>query len=193
MLVLCLCIQELVDVFNNVLNETNEAGWTELQTISSGSQTLLQNAERYGTYLATTVNDTDESLMLVRENISELYYVSLLLNTLTNMSNTLLNIRSIPPFFLLDLECIVCPIIFTYLHTHCLYCAAFVVVAAEVVDASRNISDVVFPQYSDQLDNFTAMNVSDTVQVTIPGDALNRITDNSTASGQYIHCVRVVT
>ena len=58
-------------MFNNILNETNEGGWRELQTISSGSQTLLQNAERYGKYLATTVNDTDEPLMLVRENISE--------------------------------------------------------------------------------------------------------------------------
>ena len=58
-------------MFNNILNETNEDGWRELQTISSGSQTLLQNAERYGKYLATTVNDTDEPLMLVRENISE--------------------------------------------------------------------------------------------------------------------------
>ena len=68
---LCLYIQELIDVFNNVLNETNEGGWTTLQTIGSGSQTLLQNAERYGAYLAATVNNTDEPLMLVRENISK--------------------------------------------------------------------------------------------------------------------------
>ena len=67
-----LYIQELVEVFNNILNETNQAGWTELQSIGSGSQTLLQNAERYGTYLASTVNDTDDPVMLVRENISEL-------------------------------------------------------------------------------------------------------------------------
>ena len=71
MMCLCLYIQELIDVFNNVLNETNEGGWTALQTIGSGSQTLLQNAERYGAYLATTVNNTDKPLMLVRENISK--------------------------------------------------------------------------------------------------------------------------
>ena len=58
-------------MFNNILNETNQAGWTQLQTVASGSQTLLLNAERYGTYLATTVNDTNEPLMLVRENIGE--------------------------------------------------------------------------------------------------------------------------
>ena len=59
-------------MFNNILNETNQAGWTELQSIGSGSQTLLQNTERYGAYLASTVNNTDDPVMLVRENISEL-------------------------------------------------------------------------------------------------------------------------
>ena len=66
---LCIRLQELVEVFNNILNETNQVGWTELQTVASGSQTLLQNAERYGAYLAKTVNSTDESVVLVRENI----------------------------------------------------------------------------------------------------------------------------
>ena len=56
-------------MFNNILNETNQVGWTELQTSASGSQTLLQNTERYGAYLAKAVNNTDESLLLVRENI----------------------------------------------------------------------------------------------------------------------------
>ena len=65
-------MQELVDVSNNILNETNQVGWVELQSVASGSQTLLQNAERYGTYLASTVNDTDQPVVLVRENISEL-------------------------------------------------------------------------------------------------------------------------
>ena len=59
-------------MFNNLLNETNQVGWTELQSIEPGSQTLLQNAERYGRYLASTVNDTDDPVVLVRENISEL-------------------------------------------------------------------------------------------------------------------------
>ena len=52
----------------------------------------------------------------------------------------------------------------------------YTVVTAEVVDTSSNVSDVVFPAYPDQLDTFTAINVNDTVQITIPGDALNRIT-----------------
>ena len=58
-------------MFNNVLNEANEGGWTALQTTGSGSQTLLQNAEHYGMYLAATVNTTDEPLILVRENIGK--------------------------------------------------------------------------------------------------------------------------
>ena len=65
--------QDLVEVFNNILNETHETGWQQLQTVDSGSQTLLRNAERYGAYLASTVNDTDEPLVLVRENISEFH------------------------------------------------------------------------------------------------------------------------
>ena len=44
------------------------------------------------------------------------------------------------------------------------------------MDTSSNVSDVVFPEYPEQLDNFTAMNVNDTVQITIPGNALSRIT-----------------
>ena len=51
------------------------------------------------------------------------------------------------------------------------------------MDTSSNVSDVVFPAYPDQLDNFTAMNVNDTVQITIPGDALSRISGNSSGSG----------
>ena len=56
-------------MFNNILNESNQVGWRELQTVASGSQTLLQNAERYGAYLVRTVNSSDESVVLVRENI----------------------------------------------------------------------------------------------------------------------------
>ena len=64
----------LVEVFNNILNEINQAGWPALQSVASGSQTLLQNAERYGIYLASTVNDTDSPVILVRENIGEFFY-----------------------------------------------------------------------------------------------------------------------
>ena len=63
----------LVEVFNNILNEINQAGWLELQSVASGSQTLLQNAEHYGIYLASTVNDTDSPVILVRENIGECF------------------------------------------------------------------------------------------------------------------------
>ena len=66
-----------MEVFNNILNDTNQVGWLELQTVASGSQTLLQNAERYGTYLAGTVNDTGSPVILVRENISEFFYAGL--------------------------------------------------------------------------------------------------------------------
>ena len=62
----------LVDTFNNLLSEENQAGWTQLQNVSSGSQTLLQNAERYGKIFAGTLSSADNStIMVVRENISE--------------------------------------------------------------------------------------------------------------------------
>ena len=61
----------LVDIFNNLLSETNQAGWTQLQTMSSGSQTLLQNAERYGKIFASSLSSTDKSRVVMRDNISE--------------------------------------------------------------------------------------------------------------------------
>ena len=68
--------QELIDVFNRILNESHQAGWTQLQTVSSGSQTLLQNTERYASYLASTLNNTNESLVLTRENVGKILYTS---------------------------------------------------------------------------------------------------------------------
>ena len=66
-----------MDVFNNVISEGNQAGWTELQTVGSGSQTLLQNAERFGRVLASKIHDNDgnDALLLSRENIGILYFL----------------------------------------------------------------------------------------------------------------------
>ena len=136
-LIWCVCncayIQEIVDVFNNILNETNEGGWRELQTISSGSQTLLQNAERYGTYLATTVNDTDEPLMLVRENISELNtsIVCLLLDIYQHVKHSLKHITYLGIAF----------------GVHCIYIQLFIIYLHSVSD----IYNIVLPLYIIQL------------------------------------------
>ena len=69
-----LCVQTLVDVFDNVLNEANEDGWHQLQTVDSGSQSLLRNTERYGVYLASAVNDTSTPAVVGRNNIGEWRY-----------------------------------------------------------------------------------------------------------------------
>ena len=62
----------LVDIFNNLLSEANQASWTQLQTMRPGSQTLLQNAERYGKIFAGTLSSADNStIMVATENISE--------------------------------------------------------------------------------------------------------------------------
>ena len=61
-----------MDVFNNVLSGNNEVGWRELQSVSSGSQTLLHNTERYAAYLAGIANDTEQPIVLARENIGKL-------------------------------------------------------------------------------------------------------------------------
>ena len=55
-----------------MLDEANQESWNQLETATSGSQTLLHSTERYGAYLANTVMDTDTPLTLVRENIGEL-------------------------------------------------------------------------------------------------------------------------
>ena len=63
--------QVLLDVFNNILDEANEDGWDELQTETSGSQTLLKSVERYGAYIAKTINDTADPVLLARTNIGK--------------------------------------------------------------------------------------------------------------------------
>lgn len=68
--------QNLADVFNNVLNKTNQIGWQQLQTIGSGSETLLRNAERYGMYLASALNDTNTPIIVGRKNIGMLLWYS---------------------------------------------------------------------------------------------------------------------
>ena len=62
-------------MFNNVLNKTNQIGWQQLQTIDSGSENLLRNAERYGIYLASAVNDTSTPILVGRQNIGKSYTV----------------------------------------------------------------------------------------------------------------------
>ena len=66
-----------------MLDEANQESWNKLVTSTSGSQTLLHSAERYGAYLANTVMDTDTPLKLVRRNIGEL-----LLDSVLNINST---------------------------------------------------------------------------------------------------------
>ena len=54
---------------------------------------------------------------------------------------------------------------------------------AEVVDM-LNVSDTVFPASSDQLGNFTATEMDDTAQITIPAEALSRLNAGNNNSGQ---------
>ena len=45
--------------------------------VSPGSQVLLDNAERYGLYLARSLNDTNPAQLLSRKNIGMVYWESL--------------------------------------------------------------------------------------------------------------------
>ena len=45
-----------------------------IMQVSPGSQVLLDNAERYGIYLARSLNDTNPAEVLSRENIGKFYY-----------------------------------------------------------------------------------------------------------------------
>ena len=60
------------------------------------------------------------------------------------------------------------------------------VVSAEVVDTSSTVSDFVFPESPSQLDNFTSVDVNDTVQITIPAGALTTLTEETGGSGQCL-------
>ena len=61
-----------------MLDEANQESWNQMETATSGSQTLLHSAERYGAYLVNTVMDTNTPLTLVRENIGEFMLNSVL-------------------------------------------------------------------------------------------------------------------
>ena len=65
----------LLDVFNNILDEANEDGWDQLQAETSGNQTLLCSEERYGAYIANTINDTADHVIFSRTNIGKFIYI----------------------------------------------------------------------------------------------------------------------
>ena len=60
--------EPFVDILNNVLNETNFAGFQELGT---GAQILLDTAEVIGGYIARAVasDDTVDEVQVSRDNI----------------------------------------------------------------------------------------------------------------------------
>lgn len=64
------CMQIILDVINNLLNETNLGGWQILQSVypNTASSLLLSNTESYGLYVASTIN-TSTSIMLSRSSI----------------------------------------------------------------------------------------------------------------------------
>ena len=58
-------------MINNVLDEDNQAGWEALQLNDVGSQALLNNAERYGLYVAMATNETTDNISISRDNIGK--------------------------------------------------------------------------------------------------------------------------
>jgi len=65
--------EAIVNILNNILDESNLNGWRDLQRVSPGSQVLLDNAERYALYLARSLNNTSPSRVFSRENIGMKY------------------------------------------------------------------------------------------------------------------------
>ena len=61
-----------MDVINNVLYEENQVGWELLQQSDAGSQSLLNNAERYALFVAMARNETAENVTVSRDNIGKL-------------------------------------------------------------------------------------------------------------------------
>ena len=60
----------VVDSLNNILAVRNSRGWTDLHQTTVGSQALLENAERFGIYLAYSMTEIGESV-ISRENIGK--------------------------------------------------------------------------------------------------------------------------
>jgi len=67
-----------VEVFNNVLDEDNQAGWETLQQNSVGSQALLNNAERYALFVAMASNGSSNNISISRDNIGKKVMLTLL-------------------------------------------------------------------------------------------------------------------
>ena len=70
--------QGIVDVLNNVLEESNAEGWRELQSMTVGSQLVLDNAERYGFYVANVIDENESDILFSRNNIGKQYHVIIL-------------------------------------------------------------------------------------------------------------------
>ena len=60
-----------METFNNALDRNNSAGWHELQQSQSGSEELLSNTETYASYLALSINDTDDTTQYSSQNLGE--------------------------------------------------------------------------------------------------------------------------
>ena len=60
-------------------------------------------------------------------------------------------------------------------------CLLTTVVAAEVINGA-NVSDVVFPASPEQLQNFSG-DITETVQITIPAESLERLSDGDSEPG----------
>ena len=53
---------------------------------------------------------------------------------------------------------------------------------AEVVDTS-SVSDIVFPAIDSDLDNFTAVEMNNTAQITIPAEAITTLSAANSSEG----------
>ena len=53
---------------------------------------------------------------------------------------------------------------------------------AEVVDTS-NVSDIVFPAIASDLDNFTAVEMNNTAQITVPAEAITILSAANSSEG----------
>jgi len=74
-----------VEVFSNVLDEDNQAGWETLQQNSVGSQALLNNAERYALFVAMATNGSSNNISISRDNIGKKVMLTLLYSSTTGI------------------------------------------------------------------------------------------------------------
>ena len=143
-----------MEVFSNVLDEDNQAGWETLQQNSVGSQALLNNAERYALFVAMATNGSSNNISISRDNIGKKVMLTLL------YSSTIFERHLLPsvPFW------------------NVIYFCPTVIQAMQVTADGSDFEDIIFPTLEELVNTSFS---SSPGMIRIPGSLLAERTAQS--------------